>query len=194
MGWEEFYAYGVLPLVIFMARVGDVSLGTFRIIAVSRGRKSLATVLGFFEVLIWLVAIGQIFGNLTNVVGYIAYALGFATGNYIGILLEERLAMGEVLIRIITRQSGENLTAKLREQNIGVTVVDAQGATGGVHVIFAVIKRRDVVAVVETIREFNPKAFYTLEDVRAVNKGVFPTHRLIAPSALSVFGARRKGK
>jgi uncharacterized protein YebE (UPF0316 family) len=171
---SEVFSWIILPLLIFCARICDVTIGTIRIIFVARGRKVFASLLGFCEALIWLLAIGQIMKNLNNSACYIAYAGGFALGNYVGITLEEKLAMGIVVVRIITRQSGAGLISGLKEAGYGVTSVDAQGALGPVHIIYTVIRRSDLNAVVEIIERFNPKAFYSVEDLRSVKAGVFP--------------------
>lgn len=189
MSPEQLHDFILLPAFIFFARIFDVSFGTLRIISVSRGQKLLAAVLGFVEILIWIFAISQIFNNLNNPACYFAYACGFATGNYMGIVLEERIAMGSVMLRVVTREDGEELCAALRQLDIGVTEADAHGASGPVKVIFAVVKRRDLARVMETVRQFNPKAFFTIEDVRTVSQGVFPTHRMLLPMAM-----RRPGK
>ena len=101
-GW--FGSYGI-ALLIFFLRIGDVSLGTIRIIFVARGNKFIAPLLGFFEVFIWVIAISNIIQHLDNWVNYVAYAGGFAAGNFIGMLIEERLAVGVSLVRIITKRS-----------------------------------------------------------------------------------------
>lgn len=172
----ELHAYVVLPLLIALARVCDVSIGTLRIIFVARGRKRIAPVLGFVEVFIWVVAIGQIMQNLSNWVAYFAYAGGFALGNFVGMWLEEKLAIGVLVVRVITRKDAAPLIAHLREQDLGVTVVDAVGATGPVNIIYTVIERQDLRHVIATINEFNPHAFYSVEDVRQVREGIFPRH------------------
>jgi uncharacterized protein YebE (UPF0316 family) len=136
--------------------------------------KFLAPVIGFVEVLIWLIAITQIFKNLSNPVCYVAYAGGFAMGNLIGILIEEKMAIGTVVIRIITQKDAEALIDRLKESRYGVTHVDAQGAMGQVKIIFTIVKRKAINSVLEIVRGCNPLAFYTIEDVRSVRKGVFP--------------------
>jgi len=171
------FTYVLLPILIVLARVCDVTIGTLRIIMLSRGHKYFAPFLGFFEVLIWIVVTAKIMQNLDNVLCYIAYAGGFAMGNLIGILVEEQLAMGNLVIRIITRQDASQLIAALRDAGHGVTSIPAQGSTGLVHVIFSVIKRSDLDEAVGIIKEFNPKAFYSIEDVRFVSEGVFPARR-----------------
>ncbi|HNQ33108.1 MAG TPA: DUF2179 domain-containing protein [Methanoculleus sp.] len=165
----------IVPAFIFFARICDVTIGTMRIIFVSRGMKMVAPVLGFFEVFIWIIAVGQIFQNLTNPLNYFAYAAGFATGNYVGMLVEERLAMGLALIRVITQRDATNLIDYLRGAGYGVTVLDAQGKQGPGKVIFSVIKRKNIKDVEKAIHEFNPKAFYSIEDVRRAAEGTFPT-------------------
>jgi len=171
---SNLFTWVILPALIFTARIFDVTLGTIRIVFVSRGKKVLAAIFGFFEVLIWLLAIGQILKNLTNVFCYLAYAGGFATGNFVGLYLEEKLALGTLVIRLITGEDASSLTEILREQGYGVTSVDAQGATGKVNLVFMIIKRTQFRKVVKIIRSFHPRAFYSVEDVRHVSKGVFP--------------------
>lgn len=170
----DLFTWAVLPGLIFLARICDVTIGTIRIIFVSKGEKLLASFFGFFEILIWLVAIGQIMQNLNNVFCYIAYAAGFASGNYIGITIEEKLAMGVLIVRIFTTNEGTKLIDSLRGAGFGVTSVDAQGSSGKVKVVYTVIKRKSLTEVVEIIKEFNPKAFYSVEEIRSVNAGVFP--------------------
>ncbi len=172
------WTYAILPLLIFIARILDVTIGTIRIVFVSRGKKRLAPLFGFFEVLIWLLAIGQIMKNLTNVICYLAYAGGFAAGNFIGLYLEEKLAMGMLVLRLITNRDASALIEVLRERGYGVTDVDAQGISGKVNIVFMIIKRSELRKVVAAIQEHHPQAFYSLEDVRHVSRGVFPAKPL----------------
>lgn len=159
-----------IPLLVFFARILDVSIGTLRIIFVSRGMKYLAAPFGFMESLIWVLAISQVMQHMNNWGTYFAFALGFGTGNYVGLLLEERLAMGNLIIRIITRQEAPGLATALWKAGFGVTSVDARGETGPVKVIFTVAKRRNLGKLINLIKEFTPNAFYTIEDVRFVNE------------------------
>ena len=172
---SQLFTFVVLPLLILLSRVCDVTLGTLRIMFVSRGHKVLSAILGFFEVLIWLIAIRQIMQNLENVFCYIAYAGGFAIGNYIGIKIEERLAYGKIMIRIIAKKDASELVGELRDKGFGATKIDAQGTSGLVNVIYSIIDRVHIQKVVDTINRYNPKAFYTIEDVRAVKEGIFPS-------------------
>ena len=188
---SDFFAWVVLPVLIFIARVADVSLGTVRVIFVARGLKYLAPIVGFFEILIWLLAIGQIMQNLSNPICYIAYAGGFAMGNYVGIWIAEKLSLGVVLIRVITSKDASELIEYLKTAEYGVTSVDAQGAAGKVQVVFTIVPRREVPSVVNLIKQFNPKAFYTIEEVGFVEKGIFPERKTWLNNMFRPF---RKGK
>lgn len=175
MGNAELYAWVVLPLLIFLARVADVTLGTLRIIFVSRGKRRLAPVLGFFEVLIWVVAIGQLVQNLGSVTSYLGYAAGFAAGNFIGMLIEDRLAIGTLVVRSFMPTGGDEVMQRLRDAGFGVTGVDGEGATGPVKLVFAVVKRKHLKEVTRIIHSVYPSAFLTVEDLRSTEEGVFPS-------------------
>ena len=190
-----FYAWLILPLLIFLARVADVSIGTIRLIFIARGLKYLAPVVGFFEVLIWLLAIGQIMKNLSNPACYIAYAGGFAMGNFVGMWIAEKLSLGVVLIRVVTKKDATELVEYLKSADYGVTSVDGHGTTGQVKVIFTIVPRREVKKVVDLINKFNPKAFYTIEEVGFMEKGVLPPKQVGSFSNFSkLFRPFRKGK
>jgi uncharacterized protein YebE (UPF0316 family) len=171
------FTWIVLPLLIFLARIFDQSVGTLRMIYVAKGLKNMVPLLAFFESLIWLLAIGQIMQHLDNWLCYLAYAGGFATGNWVGMLLDERLSIGNVIIRIIVKERAIDLAAFLSEKKYGITVLDAEGATGKVKVIFSIVKRKDAKNVISIINEYDPHSFYTIEEVRTVNEGVFRTSR-----------------
>lgn len=163
----------LLPLMIFFARIMDVSIGTVRIILVAKGYKKFAPLAGFFEVLIWIIAITRIVENLDNWICYIAYAAGFASGNYIGMIIEERLALGYEMVRIITKKEAGNLILELRDKGYGTTSVEAKGNLGAVAVIYVIVSRKKLKDVIDLIFHFNPKALYTIEDIRYVSKDVF---------------------
>ncbi len=192
---SDIFSYGILPAFIFIARVCDVSLGTLRIIFVSKGNKNIAPFLGFFEVFIWIVAISRIMQNLDNYLCYIAYAGGFATGNYVGMLIEERLAMGIQMIRVFTNEKSEELVQSLNSRGYGATSVQAQGAKEKVHLIYTIIQRNEMEEVLDIINNFNPKAFYTIEDVKAVNEGIFhPRKRKNVMPLSNILREWRRGK
>jgi uncharacterized protein YebE (UPF0316 family) len=164
----------LLPVLIFVAEMCVVTLGTLRIIFVSRGMKGLASGLGFFEISIWLFAIGQIMQNLNSLSCFAAFAGGFTTGNFCGILIEKRLAIGTQVVRTITKRDAIGLIDGLRKAGYGVTCLEGQGATGPVHIVFTVIKRKQLPDVVAIIKRFDPKAFYSIDDVQEAAEGVFP--------------------
>lgn len=167
----------VMPLIIFCARILDVSIGTLRIVFITRGMKLVAPLLGFFEVLIWVVVVSQVVRNMDSVVNLLAYASGFATGNYVGMFIERKLAVGLLLVRIITRLDATELIACLRNRGLYVTNVPAYGNKGEVNVVFTVIKRKDLDETVEAIQEYNPRAFYTIETIQAVSEGYLMTDK-----------------
>lgn len=170
------YMYGILPLLIALARIVDVSIGTIRIILISRGNKILAPILGFFEVFVWLLAVTRIFHNLDNWVCYIGYAFGYALGSYVGIRLEEKLALGVQLIRIITRKDADNLIKTLRDTGYGVTEIKAEGSTGKVGVLYSIVNRKNINNIIDVIQNHNPNAFYTIEDIRFISHPVLENH------------------
>lgn len=167
------FTYVILPLLIFISRITDVSIGTIRIVMVAKGQKLIAPILGFFEVLIWLLAISKIMQNLDNWVCYVAYGAGFATGNYIGMIIEEKLAMGIIQLQIITRVDAHKLIEKLKAEGYGITHQEAHGAVEDVSIIYSIVKRAELPHVVEIIRTYNPNAFYSIADVKFVNKGLY---------------------
>jgi uncharacterized protein YebE (UPF0316 family) len=163
-----------LPLLIFCARLGDVSLSTLRIILVSRGMRHLAPFIGFFEVLIWLFAISQVMQRLDNWINLMAYAAGFAAGTWVGISIERRLALGLLSVQIITPEDATDLIANLRSQHFGATDFAARGISGNVRLIFTVIRRKDFDRLMEIVRTSHPKAFVSVSDVRSVSEGFIP--------------------
>lgn len=191
----DMFAWVVLPLLIFFARICDVSLGTLRVIFIAKGFWNIAPFIGFFEVIIWLLAIGQVMQNIGNVASYIAYGGGFAAGTFIGMRVEERLSLGNVIIRIITTHDAAGLAEALRDHNFGVTIMDATGASGPVKVVLTISRREDMPVVVRLIKEFQPNAFYTVEEIKSVKEGVFPKKRGTIPfNWRDPLGFFRKGK
>jgi uncharacterized protein YebE (UPF0316 family) len=162
-----------LPIVIFFAEACVVTFSTLRTIFVARGMKPFAACLGLVEASIWLFAISQVVSNLQHIPCSIAYALGFVTGNYLGMTIEEMLAIGTQVVRIITSKEPDQLVASLNAANFGVTCMDAAGATGPVRVIFTIVKRHQMAEVVKILRQHDSQLFYTVEDIRRVQKGVF---------------------
>lgn len=190
----EITAWVITPLLIFFARLVDVSIGTMRIIFVSRGHRALAPLLGFFEILIWLVAIRQVFTQLDNPAAFVAYAAGFAAGNYLGLILESKLAIGLAAIRIITSEDSKDLIAQLNACDFGVTLVAARGVSGDVQLIFTVVPRRQLETAVMIIKRLHPNAFISISDVRSVQEGVFPQSHPYGIGGRPLFSGVRKSK
>lgn len=163
----------LLAVFIFLARIVDVSLGTLRIIFVSKGYKMWATITSFVELLIWIIVISQVIQHLNHWVTYVAYAGGFATGNYVGMVIEEHLTLGHELIRIITRKNPDNLLAELKDEGYGITSLRGNGINGEVGVVYVIIKRNHIGPISEIIKKHNPHALYTIEDIRYVSKKIF---------------------
>lgn len=158
-------------LLIFLARVVDVSIGTFRIILVSRGYRNIAPFLGFFEVLIWITAIGYIMNHLNGFYSYIFYAAGFATGTFAGMKLESLVSIGYQSIRIITTEKVTALPLILREEGYGITTVRGTGMKGEVMLIYTTTPRSRVSNLLEIVETLEPRSFITIEDVRSHKSG-----------------------
>ena len=167
----------MLPVLIFFGRVVDVSLGTLRIIFVSKGEKYKAPIIGFVEVFIWVVVISQILSRANDLVSYLSYAAGYATGNYVGILLENRIAYGIVLCRIYTQKNGEELIQSLNKLNFGATVTHGRGSTNEVDIVETVVDRKELKTLEVIINNFDSNSFYVIEDVRTKQNGIFPKRK-----------------
>jgi len=169
----SWYEFVLLPVLIFFARIADQSVGTLRLIFLARGIKFWVPILGFCEVIIWLLAVGQILNDLTNWIAVVAYGAGFAAGNLIGMWIDEKLSIGTLIVRVIPKFDTTELIADLSSKNFGVTVMDANGSRGPVKIVMSIIKRKDLQHFVEIVNTHNPNAFYTVEDVKSVSEGVF---------------------
>lgn len=169
---ENVFSYVVLPLLIFMARIMDVSINTIRIIYVLGGRRLTSTVLGFFESFIWLMAIRQIFEHMDNWVCYVAYPGGFAMGILVGMIIEERIAYGKVIVRIITRKDVSELIDFITKNQFRYTRVVSEGLDGPENLVFTVLPRENLEELLTKMKAILPTAFYTVEKVnRAAESG-----------------------
>lgn len=169
----EQYPY-LLPLMIFIGRIFDVTLGTLRIIFVSKGQKHIAPIFGFFEVFIWIVIISQILASANNLIAYLSYAAGYATGTYVGMIIEQKIAFGILLYRVYTKNNGKELVQLLHNKGFGATLVHGTGSLDKVDIIESVIERREMKKIQAIIHEFDKTAFYVTEDVRTTQNGIFP--------------------
>lgn len=167
-----------MPVLIFLARICDVSLGTLRIMYVTRGYRLLSTIAGFLEVTIWIYAAGQVLSNLSSFVHVLSYTGGYAAGNFVGGWIEEKLSFGNLMLRVFVKKDPELLACRLRDEGYGVTRVPGEGLYGTVDILFTIIKRRDLERTVSIIKNHNPNAVYTVEDVRQVTSPNRPLNGL----------------
>ena len=158
-------------LLIFCLRLTDVTLGTLRILMTVRGRKYLAALIGFFEVTIFIVAVSQVVRNVHNVWMVLGYSLGFAAGTLVGMTIEERLALGFTVVRIISTDIENKIAEALRALGYGVTEMTGQGLRGAVEILEVVVQRHDLPVVLQTIDEVDSRAFVTVEETRRVYRG-----------------------
>lgn len=178
---QTLHAWVLLPLLIFSARAFDVTLGTLRIIFIAQGYTKFAPLVGFFETLIWLLIVNEALVHVSNPLCAIAYAGGFATGNAVGLKLEEKLAMGRRLVRVILPNGYEpgedprpDVVADLRAEGFGVTEVHGEGLKGPVRILFTVVQRSDVRKATSIVERCHPNAFLSVEDVRHASAPSFP--------------------
>jgi len=171
---DSLFAYPYLPFLVFFARICDVTLGTLRILFISKGKKHLAPLVGFLEVFIWIVVISRILSETNDWLCYFAYAGGYAAGSFVGMLVEERLAIGTILIRVFTKKDGRALVIQLNKSGYGATISIGEGIEGEVSIVQTVINRKKSKQALSIITNFDPKAFYVVSDVRTVQRGIFP--------------------
>ena len=159
------------PLIIFCLRIVDVSLSTIRMLLAVRGGKMIAPVIGFFEVLLWIIAVGSAVKHLDSPLHLLGYAGGFGTGTYVGLRLEEKIAFGMAMVRVVSQHGGVELAEALRERGFGVTEQAGYGRDGRVEILYAAVRRRDLPVVFEEVRTWDPEAFVTVEEPRAIHRG-----------------------
>lgn len=174
----DFYGFVILPLLIFLARILDQSFGILRIIFATKGFKLPVLGFAFFESFIWLLAVRQILVKVDNFLYFVVFAGGFACGNIFGIYLEEKLSIGFVIIRVVFQKNADISIRNLKERGFRLTIVDALGMEGNVKMIFSTIKRKQVKEFIGILNVENPKAFYTIEDVKEVREGFIGRRRI----------------
>jgi uncharacterized protein YebE (UPF0316 family) len=178
-----FSPFLLVPLIV-IARVGDVTLGTLRTIVLFRGYRILAAAFGFFEVLIWLVAAGQVFGNLDRWYLAVAYAAGFSLGNVVGSWLESKIAVGYQLLRVVSENRRTELARALREAGyrdiIHLAGFDAD--EDPVEVLLVVERRRRMPRLLHRIHQIDPQALWTVSDVQRQPDATLPWLRRVLAS------------
>ncbi len=162
--------------LIIVARIADVSLGTLRTVSVVQGRRGVAWVLGFVEILIWVFAVSKVIQNLQQPAYALSYALGFATGNYIGMTLERWLAFGEQVVRVFTRR-GQEIATQLRLEGFPVTSFQGEGRDGPIEMLFIEVPRKKSCDIIQFAREKDPRCFYIVDDVRLASPAQIMLHQ-----------------
>lgn len=176
---EELFSAPIGALLIFLLRIVDVSMAMMRMILAVRGSRGLAALIGFFEVLVWLVAVGQALQHLTSIPHVVGYAGGFALGNYVGVWLEGRFAIGVNVVRVITRAAEDSSDASpaksvarmLRSEGFAVTELQGKGREHDVVMLNIVVPRRNVTRVMRIVGDNDPDAFVSVEEVRTTRGG-----------------------
>lgn len=157
-------------LLIFALRLADVALGTVRSVLVMRGIRPVAALVGFFEILIWVFAVSQVMSHLDHLANVFAYAAGYSSGILLGMVIEERMALGVVVVNIVT-PSGETMARAIRQAGFGATTLPGAGGSSDVDLIRVVSPRRRSRELLALCRELCPGCFATVEDVRSVRGG-----------------------
>lgn len=168
---SEILSAPIGALLIFLLRIGDVSLATLRLLMSVRGRKFTAAALGFVEILIWITAVGTALQNLSSWLHVVGYAGGFSAGTFIGLTIEERLAIGLAVVRVTSRHVGVELAEALRAMGFGVTETAGHGREGTVEIVSTVVRRRDLPKVYREIERWDPHAFVVVEEPKAIHRG-----------------------
>ncbi|WP_183108726.1 DUF2179 domain-containing protein [Thermohalobacter berrensis] len=160
-------------LFIFFARITDVSLATMRMLMIVKGKRTQAALIGFFEVIIYITALGKVVSGLSDIGNLLAYALGFASGNYVGSYIEEKIALGNLTAQIVVNEGTYDLTEKLRKYGFGVTILEGQGKDGIRNILNITLKRKDLNKLHEIIEGYDDKIFITVSETRYIKGGYF---------------------
>ncbi len=173
------------PFLIFGIRIVDVSMAVVRMIYAVRGRRGLAAIIGFFELLLWLMAAGNALKHLDSWMHVVGYAGGFAMGNYTGVWIEQRLALGLNSVRAVVRFNGGEIAQKLRDAGFAVTVMAGTGMGGSLEILHLIVQRSKVDGLLRQLRELAPDAFISVEEVRTTHGGYIRPGGRKTPSIVS---------
>ena len=160
-------------LLIFVVRVTSTTSSTFRTLMMMQGRKFISAVLSFMEALLFAVAFGAVAQNLSNVWNLLAYALGYAVGVYVGLIVEGRIALGLSIVTIISQNHAREIAARVRKAGGGATEEGGWGRQGEVGIVRAVVRRAEVRKVLDIAHQIDPEAFITIEAVQGIRQGYF---------------------
>lgn len=162
-------------LIVFAARVGDVSIGTIRTILTVQGRTVISFFLAIIEITIWITVVSTVIHQVKeHPILIVFYAFGFATGNVVGIITERRLAFGLIILKVITRKAGKSMADRLRKMGQPVTVFIGEGMRGPVNELYIVCRRKNLKRFLSIVKQEDPEAFYIIEQARDVSKVLKP--------------------
>ncbi len=161
----------LLPLAIFFLRVVEMSLDTLRVLFVIRGSRLPAMILGVCQSALWVVAVASVISNLDKPLNAIAYAGGFASGTVVGMFIEERLALGHRNLRVISSKLGNAIAEEIRSAGYAATELAGRGKDGTVTLINSSVRRRDIATLQARVRQIDPQAFISIEEVVPLHRG-----------------------
>lgn len=190
----DMISYVLLPTLIFLARLADVTVATVKLMFVVNNARKMAAILGFFEALITIVALSRIVQDANNMLAFVMYAAGFAAGTYVGMWIEGKMAYGNVLVRIISKEMPEELFQYLATNRHNFSLVDGYDESGNTRVLFTICKRSNVHALIARLEEVAPRAMYTVEGLKQVSRDLLPqsstTPRISLARVLASWGRR----
>lgn len=164
----------LLYIIIFFAKIIEVSISTIRLVFINKGERVKGAVLGFIEIIIWLVVVSSVLNNINeDPIKAFIYAAAFSLGNYLGVTIESKIAVGLASIQVVVNQkSGELLADTLREQGYGVTIIEGKGKNESVkNLLFIQLKRKKIPEAVKLIKQHNPEAYITVNDIKSMLGG-----------------------
>lgn len=164
-------------ITIFMINIVYVTLNTLRMMLTMKGYQLAAPFIAMVEVAIWVVGLGLVLDNLDNVLNIIVYSVGFGAGIYTGMKIEDKLALGHILVTTIVPENGWEVAEKLRGEGFGVTITQAYGREGSRYVLEILTPRSNERGLYKLIHEIEPKAFMISYEPRYINGG-FWTKRM----------------
>ena len=165
------FTWVIMPILIILARMLDVSFGTLRFVFISKNKKLLAALAGFMEAFVWIMVVGKLLNGSSNIIWLIAYAAGFGIGTYLGLILSEKMAIGKVMLRVITRREPKRLIAKLISKNYLFTIVDSINQKGNkTKVLLLTMEAKELTQILKFVKEYNPKAFYSVEEIKSIKE------------------------
>lgn len=159
--------------IILFAKIVEVSLQTVRVVLITKGEKTIGAIIGFFEVIIWIVVASTVITGLAeDPLKAVFYALGFALGNFFGSMLEEKIGLGVSEVQIIVKEEhGIELAQFIRSQGYAVTVIEGNGLNQKRHVLYAMIPRKQVRELSKQIKSYQDNSVITVHEIKPIYGG-----------------------